>query len=261
MGNFAGSKMTGGQSQEESNLLEDKKRPIRRSMDSIAKVLKNKSMTDSAKASTLAFYQNLVKNEDEIEQKFVEQFPNSWEAISILNQNMTSWSASKVESLFSNFPTVLQNSSYGKSINGFINQPQMGDKYVDFEQRNPDGQIELFSNHLGQYTLIEFWASWCLPCRKSNPKLVNLFNKYSHQGFTIVGVSIDEDKEKWLEAIKQDGLPWVNLTDLKGDQNQAYIAYGIDAIPDNILLDDKGIIVGKYLTTEDLEERLAEIFK
>jgi thiol-disulfide isomerase/thioredoxin len=109
--------------------------------------------------------------------------------------------------------------------------------------------------------LVDFWASWCGPCRVENPRLVKLYNQYKDKGFDILGVSLDGNSEAWQKAVKADRLTWTQVSDLKGWNNTAARAYGIKSIPFNLLLDKDGIIIGKNLRGPDLENKLKEIFK
>jgi thiol-disulfide isomerase/thioredoxin len=156
-----------------------------------------------------------------------------------------------------------QNTYYGKLVSRYLKlnlNPQIGNKYVDFEQQNLNGEIVEFSEVKGHYTLIEFWASWCGPCRKSYPELKEIYRVYKNRGFEIVGVSIDQNKENWQKAIKGDGLPWVNLTDFMVNDNEAVIIYNVSTVPDNVLIDNQGIIIGRNLENKALAEKLETIF-
>jgi thiol-disulfide isomerase/thioredoxin len=110
---------------------------------------------------------------------------------------------------------------------------------------------------------VDFWASWCGPCRRENPNVVKVFNKYKDKGFTILGVSLDDEKsngkEKWIAAIHKDGLTWTHVSDLKYWQNAVSTSYGVQAIPQNFLLDPTGKIIAKGLRGEDLEKKLGEL--
>jgi thiol-disulfide isomerase/thioredoxin len=114
----------------------------------------------------------------------------------------------------------------------------------------------------GKVVLIDFWASWCGPCRKENPNVVRLYKKYEKQGFTVLSVSLDEDPNAWKAAIQKDGLIWKNhVSDLKGWKSNMPVLYGFEGIPFTVLVNREGNIIGKELRGEGLERKLSEVFK
>jgi peroxiredoxin len=125
----------------------------------------------------------------------------------------------------------------------------------------PDGGTASLSSLRGKYVLIDFWASWCGPCRRENPNVVRMYNKYKDKGFEIFGVSLDQNREKWLKAIADDKLTWPHVSDLKGWESAAAGTYNITAIPQTILLDREGRIIAKNLRGQELEDKLAEVLK
>lgn len=137
-----------------------------------------------------------------------------------------------------------------------LKKSAVGEKFTDFTQATPEGDSLSVLSVEGSYVLVDFWASWCGPCRAANPALVALYNQYHDNGFNIVGVSFDTNADKWKEGISKDNLPWPQLSDLKGWQNEMGQYYGIQYIPQNLLLDDDGTIVGKNMQPEELDEFL-----
>jgi peroxiredoxin len=173
---------------------------------------------------------------------------------------------------------------YADKVKGMVNDSKLAKEYVDNIQRlsflavgstapeidlpGRDGKNITLSSLKGQYVLVDFWASWCHPCRNENPNVVAAYNKYKSKGFTVYSVSLDgvpgrpgDPKQLWIDAINQDGLSWPNhVSDLKGWQSSAAQEYKIQSIPSNFLLDKDGKIVGKNLRGAALDEKLAQIF-
>lgn len=139
--------------------------------------------------------------------------------------------------------------------------PKVGDTAPEITMPDTDGNMFSLSSLRGKYVLVDFWASWCGPCRGENPNVVNAYNKYKDKNFTILGVSLDKDKAAWLEAIKKDGLVWKQISDLKHWQSAAQKLYQLDGIPYNVLLDPQGKILATSLRGADLEAKLAEVLK
>lgn len=135
----------------------------------------------------------------------------------------------------------------------------VGSMAPDFTLDSPEGMKVTLSSLRGQYVLIDFWASWCGPCRVENPNVVKMYNRYKDKGFTIYGVSLDKDKKAWVNAIEKDKLTWVHGSDLKYWQNAVAQDYGVTGIPATFLLDKEGRIIAKNLRGKALEEKLAEL--
>ncbi len=136
----------------------------------------------------------------------------------------------------------------------------VGKKAPEIALPNLNGKIIKLSDYKGKYVMIDFWASWCGPCRMENPHVVELYKKYKDKGFTILGVSLDEDKEKWKNAIMKDGLVWEQVSDLKGWASSVNPVYEVQAIPLTYLVDKEGTIIAKNLRGQELTNKLEELF-
>ena len=174
--------------------------------------------------------------------------------------------ADEVEPLFLKIPIAVRNSTKGKEMEGKIaiaKKTGIGKPAIQFTQNDTAGIPVTLASFKGKYVLVDFWASWCGPCRQENPNVVAAFNKYNAKGFTILGVSLDQPtgKERWMEAIHKDNLTWTQVSDLKYWKNEVALMYGVNAIPQNYLIDDQGIIIGKDLRGDALNAKLAELFK
>jgi thiol-disulfide isomerase/thioredoxin len=135
----------------------------------------------------------------------------------------------------------------------------IGQAAPEINLKAPDDKVVTLSSLRGKYVLIDFWASWCGPCRRENPNVVRLYNQYKNKGFEIYGVSLDRDRAPWLKAIKDDNLSWTHVSDLKYFNSAAALDYMVQAIPYTVLLDKEGKIIAKGLRGQALEEKLAEL--
>ena len=139
-------------------------------------------------------------------------------------------------------------------------QFMIGGTPPDFTQFTPEGKAVSLSDFRGKVVLVDFWASWCGPCRKENPNVVRMYNKYKDKGFEILGVSLDRKKAQWVYAIEKDGLTWPHISDLKGWRNEVAQSYSVTSIPQTVLLDKEGKILARNLRGPTLEAKLIELF-
>ncbi|MBP6687449.1 MAG: AhpC/TSA family protein [Lacibacter sp.] len=199
------------------------------------------------------------------QQQFVKENPSSPVSLYLTQEALgNEMDAAKAGPLFVLLSPAIQNSEKGKELKQQIEigkRSMVGVVAADFTQPTADGKNVSLSSFKGKYLLIDFWASWCGPCRAESPNLVKAYEKYKLKNFEIFGVSLDQSKDKWLKAIKDDKYTWPQVGDMKGWENAASQQYGILGIPFNMLLDPNGVVIARNLRGEALEKKLEEILK
>lgn len=262
-GKFKEALISGSKIQQEQEILSAKIDKITNRMIKLGSSV-HKKMTKVELDSIKREFDALGVLQTTINQKYIEEFPNSLVSAYILNMYATTWGKEKTKELFQQLSTENKDSEYGLEIRGYIKLNRninIGEQFVDFELKDQYGNPKKLSELKGKTILLEFWASWCGPCRKENPNLVKTYNKFNPKGFEIFAVSLDNSKKRWLEAIEKDNLNWSHVSDLKGDKNEASLIYGVSEIPDNFLIADNGEIIGRNLRGDKLNDKLKEILE
>ncbi|MDL2222469.1 TlpA family protein disulfide reductase [Bacteroidales bacterium OttesenSCG-928-M11] len=183
--------------------------------------------------------------------QFIKDNPNSPVSLEVLSSLSSSEIPfPEIESLYESLSNELKSSAEGMDLKKrltSIKATAIGSIAPEFVQLDPDDKPISLTDFRGKYVLIDFWASWCGPCRRENPHLVKAYEQFKGERFEILGVSLDNpgQKQTWLKAIEKDNLTWTQVSDLKGWQNAAALQYGVKSIPQNFLIDPNGVIIAK----------------
>lgn len=200
------------------------------------------------------------------QETFIKNRPNSLVSLDLLRTSFRpDKNAEKANMLFNMLSQEIRDSKAGQSYLSSIGKTkvlEIGSMAPDFTLKNTKGEDVSLSSFKGKYVLVDFWASWCIPCRQENPNVVKAYEKFKAKNFTILGVSLDggeDGKKNWIDAIAKDGLNWEQVSDLRGWGSYAVQLFHINAVPGNFLLDPTGKIIGKNLRGEELSAKLATI--
>jgi len=224
-----------------------------------------KQAGDSLKLAKIDSTYNVIETEKtRFTTDFIKKNPKSVVAPYLVISNAYQYELGALDSLTAGFDTSLSKSGYVISLKeriAILKSVEVGQPAPDFTMNDTTGKPVKLSSFKGKFLLVDFWASWCSPCRAENPNVVKAYAEFSKKGFDILGVSFDKDKAKWIKAIKEDKLTWNHVSDLQYWGNAAGKLYGIMSIPSNVLLDKEGKIIAKNLRGEALYAKLGELLK
>lgn len=234
-------------------------------IDSLRRVLQSFQFSpkiDSVNNALTAEYNRTMLNKINFIKTFIDNNFNSFVALAAIEQldpkNDFSYYIKVDKALYTAYPNSIHVKSFHTKVSQLA-QLSPGTEAPDITLNDPGGVPISLSSFRGKVVLIDFWASWCKPCRIENPNVVRLYNKYHDKGFEIYGVSLDRNKTAWVKAINDDGLTWIHVSDLGFWNSPVVKLYDINSIPQTYLVDENGIIIAKGLRGEALERKLEEI--
>ena len=255
----------GSASQVESDRLDGRIKPL---TNHIIRLMKEADTKPAAERKTVVSdsIKLLVKQIKDIRTQFAISHPSSFMGLYVFNVNVLDSYVDPdfAENVFLRFSPALKTSPLGIRSAEKIEaakRRQTGAKVTDFTQTDITDKPFTLSSLRGKYGLVDFWASWCLPCRAENPNLVKAYAALKDKNFEVVGVSLDQGKAAWEGAVKKDNLPWIHVSDLQGWNNAVAAQYGITAVPQNLLINPQGVIIGKNLRGEELTSKLNALIK
>jgi peroxiredoxin len=254
--------MTGSESQEEWNAYEETQNQFNDQIRELYAVMQQAfADNDSIAMDSLNTVGTaLMEQQDNYRDEYIKSHGDSFLAHYLLDESKQDYDLATLKELMAGFTTE---SIYTKDLNDYIAKQErleVGQPFIDFTlQTNNDTEVVL-SEVIAQnkLTLVDFWASWCGPCRKENPVVKAAYEQFHELGFDVIGVSVDQDEAAWLEAIEEDQLPWTQVRDAENKASEAYLIY---YIPSNFLFDQDGTMVAKGLRGDDLVAKLSEILK
>lgn len=263
--NVRTARIEGGPIQADFNKLNARLKPLETRRDAVTRVLTNKMNPSDTTGSAVILDQltTIYSEQNIVLDSFIRNSPNSYVSLNILFERKTHIEPASFRPLFEGLSPALKNSEEGKELQDALriaSLTNVGQRIIDFTQQTIDGKSFKLSSLSGKHVLIDFWASWCGPCRAENPTMLNAYNAYKGKNFEIVAISLDDNKDAWKRAVDQDNLPWIQVSDLQGFKNEVAVMYGIKAIPRNFLIDPDGKIVAKNLRGDELGKVLYAIF-
>ena len=255
-------KIVGSASHEDFNDFRNTFNPLVGELNAIAAQI-NQVTNEGKRMDLMGEYDSVVHTIDTRVDQFIAAKPTSYVSPFLLLLTMDILdNPVQAEQRFNKLTTAVKSSQIGKALNekiAFNKVGAVGTDAIDFTQADVDGKPVSLSSFKGKYVLLDFWASWCKPCRMENPNVVKAYQKFNAKNFTVLGVSLDQQKDAWLKAIKNDNLAWTQVSDLQFWNNEVAVKYHVQGIPQNYLIDPTGKIIAKNLRGEDLEAKLCQL--
>jgi peroxiredoxin len=262
--NITAAKVTGSVLQTDFALFQQRFTPLKNKLNNIVPII-NQTPQGFKRDSLIMQYQLTLSGLQREIDRFVAEKPQSPVTAYVLAITVgLSDDPTMLEKRMVGLSETALDNEYGRYLTQKLNEGKVGaigTQAADFTQNDAEGRPISLSFFRGKYVLVDFWASWCRPCREENPNVVAAYQSYKNKNFTVLGVSFDNNKDLWLKAVEKDQLNWPQVSDLQGWGNAVGKIYGIRSIPQNLLIDPTGKIIAKNLRGEALQQKLAEILQ
>lgn len=246
--------------------IRDKQNELNRQMNAIYQSMSDTALTDEQREAKAKQMNDLEEQYIATAKEGIKQNINNAVGVFLLKKNHYYMDVEELDPLMSQIPAAYNNDETIIRIKENVEKMKataVGQKFTDFEMQTPEGKTVKLSDYVGKgkTVLVDFWASWCGPCRREMPNLVEAYAKYKNKNFEIVGVSLDQSGDSWKEAIKKLNITWPQMSDLKYWNCEGAKLYAVSSIPHTVLIDGDGIILARGLHGEELQEKLAEVLK
>lgn len=249
--------VVGGKEQTQFAMIQKNLEPLTKQI--ILENQKPRQNNEASKTDRRKIISAIEAKKTQLEKDFVLKHPDSYVSIDLLSSMEGSLTLSDFEMMFNSLNTKVQTSRAGRRIQKRLlikKRIDLGQIAPDFQQNTVEGVGVSLSSLRGKFVLLDFWASWCGICRAHNPELRKVYDKYKAQGFVVLAVSMDTDKDRWTKAIQEDAVPWIHVSDLKGWSNEGVKAYHVSSVPQNFLISPEGLIIGKNIWGKQLDQKL-----
>jgi peroxiredoxin len=275
LANMKNLKVKGSATQEDFQAFQSQFNPLFEGLGKLVEQI-NKEADSRKKDSMIQVYNVVRTNVLNSAKQFTKEKPSSAVSSLVLFAVMPLFPGpDELETVYAQLKPTARKNIYGREIEKKITDAKkqmaaqvesakigmVGTQALEFTQKDVDGKLISLASFRGKYVLVDFWASWCRPCRAENPNVVNAYQNYKNKNFTVLGVSLDQAKPNWVEAIKADNLTWTHVSDLKYWNNEVAQLYHIQSIPANLLIDPTGKIIARDIRGEELQRKLKELLK